>query len=164
MSRSRTSAGCVLFRIRDSRIEVLLGHMGGPFWMRKDEGAWSIPKGEYDHEREDALEAALREFVEEMGVPAPAGPFLELGTVRQAGGKSVTAWAAEGDLDETRVVSNTFEIEWPKGSGKLRRFAEIDRACWFGLDQARRRIVQGQVPLLDRLQEKLVQERGGAWT
>ena len=148
------SAGLLLYRRRQGRIEVLLGHMGGPFWARKDERAWSIPKGEHP-EAEDALAAARREFAEETGAPPPDGPTLDLGEVRQSGGKRVTAWAVEGDLDPAAVKSNTFQVEWPPRSGRRQEFPEIDRAGWFDLDTARRKIVKGQVALVDRLEERL---------
>jgi predicted NUDIX family NTP pyrophosphohydrolase len=148
------SAGLLLYRRRQGRIEVLLGHMGGPFWARKDERAWSIPKGEHP-EAEDALAAARREFAEETGTPPPDGPTLDLGEVRQSGGKRVTAWAVEGDLDPAAVKSNTFLLEWPPRSGRRQEFPEIDRAGWFDLDTARRKIVKGQVALVDRLEERL---------
>jgi len=148
------SAGLLLYRRREGRIEVLLGHMGGPFWARKDERAWSIPKGEHP-EAEDALAAARREFAEETGTPPPDGPTLDLGEVRQSGGKRVTAWAVEGDLDPSAVKSNTFLLEWPPRSGRRQEFPEIDRAGWFDLDTARRKIVKGQVALVDRLEERL---------
>jgi len=148
------SAGLLLYRRREGRIEVLLGHMGGPFWARKDERAWSIPKGEHP-EAEDALAAARREFAEETGTPPPDGPTLDLGEVRQSGGKRVTAWAVEGDLDPSAVKSNTFLLEWPPRSGRRQEFPEIDRAGWFDLGTARRKIVKGQVALVDRLEERL---------
>jgi predicted NUDIX family NTP pyrophosphohydrolase len=148
------SAGLLLYRRREGRIEVLLGHMGGPFWARKDERAWSIPKGEHP-EAEDALAAARREFAEETGAPPPDGPTLDLGEVRQSGGKRVTAWAVEGDLDPAAVKSNTFLLEWPPRSGRRQEFPEIDRAGWFDLDTARRKIVKGQMALVDRLEERL---------
>jgi len=153
------SAGLLLYRRREGRIEVLLGHMGGPFWARKDERAWSIPKGEHP-EAEDALAAARREFAEETGTPPPDGPTLDLGEVRQSGGKRVTAWAVEGDLDPSAVKSNTFLLEWPPRSGRRQEFPEIDRAGWFDLGTARRKIVKGQVALVDRLEERL--SAGGA--
>jgi predicted NUDIX family NTP pyrophosphohydrolase len=128
--------------------------MGGPFWARKDERAWSIPKGEHP-EAEDALAAARREFAEETGTRPPDGPTLDLGEVRQSGGKRVTAWAVEGDLDPAAVKSNTFLLEWPPRSGRRQEFPEIDRAGWFDLDTARRKIVKGQVALVDRLEERL---------
>jgi predicted NUDIX family NTP pyrophosphohydrolase len=148
------SAGLLLYRRRKGRIEVLLGHMGGPFWARKDERAWSIPKGEHP-DAEDALAAARREFAEETGTRPPDGPTLDLGEVRQSGGKRVTAWAVEGDLDVASVKSNTFLLEWPPRSGRPQEFPEIDRAGWFDLDTARRKIVKGQVALVDRLEERL---------
>jgi predicted NUDIX family NTP pyrophosphohydrolase len=148
------SAGLLLYRRRKGRIEVLLGHMGGPFWARKDERAWSIPKGEHP-DAEDALAAARREFAEETGTRPPDGPTLDLGEVRQSGGKRVTAWAVEGDLDVASVKSNTFLLEWPPRSGRRQEFPEIDRAGWFDLDTARRKIVKGQVALVDRLEERL---------
>jgi predicted NUDIX family NTP pyrophosphohydrolase len=128
--------------------------MGGPFWARKDERAWSIPKGEYADD-EDPLAAARREFAEETGSALPAGEALALGEVRQSGGKRVVAWALEGDLDPATVRSNTFVMEWPPRSGRHQEFPEIDRAEWFGLDAARRKVVQGQVPLLDALERVL---------
>jgi len=148
------SAGLLLYRVRDGVPEVLLGHMGGPFWARKDEHAWSIPKGEYGDD-EDALAAARREFAEETGSAPPDGEPLPLGEVRQSGGKRVVAWALEGDLDPATVASNTFTLEWPPRSGRQQEFPEIDRADWFALDAARAKLVKGQVPLLDALAEKL---------
>jgi predicted NUDIX family NTP pyrophosphohydrolase len=152
----KQSAGLVLYRVRDDVVEVLLGHMGGPLWARKDAGAWTIPKGEIDPD-EDARGAALREFAEELGVAPPdgAGPDLDLGTVRQSAGKLVTAWAREADLDAGAIASNTFAIEWPPRSGRLQEFPELDRAGWFALARARGLVVAGQVPLLDRLEELL---------
>ena len=126
--------------------------MGGPFWARRDARGWTMPKGEYDA-GEKPLDAARREFQEELGVPAPAGDVIELGEARQASGKIVTAWAIEGDLDPAIVVPGTFEMEWPKGSGHVRRFPEVDRVAWFGITTAREKIVTGQQPFLDRLTE-----------
>ncbi|SFL39383.1 Predicted NTP pyrophosphohydrolase, NUDIX family [Geodermatophilus ruber] len=146
----------LLYRRRDEGVEVLLGHMGGPFWARKDDGAWSIPKGEYG-DGEDPFAVARREFEEELGTPVPATDFVPLGEVRQAGGKRLTVWAAEGDLDAARTRSNTFELEWPPRSGRIQEFPEIDRAAWFGIEQARAGLVKGQVPYLDRLLERLLQ-------
>jgi predicted NUDIX family NTP pyrophosphohydrolase len=140
----------VVFRRADAGPEVLLGHMGGPFWARKDAGAWSIPKGEYGAD-EEPLAAARREFTEEFGLPPPDGTPLELGEVRQAGGKLVTAWAVEGDLDPAAITPGTFELEWPPRSGRRRAFPEVDRVAWFELAQAHERIVTGQRELLDRL-------------
>jgi predicted NUDIX family NTP pyrophosphohydrolase len=153
------SAGLLLFRRRAGALEVLLVHPGGPFWAKRDLGAWSIPKGELDA-GEDPLAAARRELEEETGFRA-AGPFFALGAVRQRGGKQVTAWAAEGEFDPAALRSAEFEIEWPPRSGKRRSFPEIDRAAWFGLDEARRRILPAQAPLLDRL-AALVQSDGAA--
>jgi len=151
----RTSAGILLHRRADGGgVEVLLGHMGGPFWARKDAGAWSIPKGEYSA-GEDPFEAAQREFLEELGSPVPASSFLPLGEVRQSGGKVLTVWAAEGDLDVTTAVSNTFTLQWPPRSGRMQEFPEIDRAAWVPVERARELVVKGQVPLLDRLLEQL---------
>lgn len=134
--------------------QVLLGHMGGPFWARRDSGAWSVPKGEYEPD-EDPEAAARREFHEELGLAVPAGELTELGSVRQSGGKVVTVWALAGEIDLARVVPGTFEMEWPKGSGRMREFPEIDRVSWFGLEQAGEKIVGGQRPFLDRLAEML---------
>jgi predicted NUDIX family NTP pyrophosphohydrolase len=145
------SAGILLHRTgADGGVEVLLVHPGGPFWARKDAGAWSIPKGEVA-EGEDPLACARREFAEELGAPVPEGTATPLGEVRQKAGKIVTAWAVEGDLDPASVVSNTFAMEWPRGSGRLRDFPEVDRAEWFGLEEAAVRILDGQRPLLDAL-------------
>ena len=155
------SAGLLLFRRASaSSVEVMLAHMGGPFWASRDQGAWSIPKGEYDP-GEEALAAARREFVEEIGQEAPAGEELELGEVAQAGGKRIRAWALEGDIDVSRISSNTFEMEWPPRSGRRRRFPEIDRAGWFDLDAARAKLVKGQVPLIDLLAARLGLPAGG---
>ena len=151
----RTSAGLLLYRRHPERgVEVLVGHMGGPFWARKDAGAWSIPKGEHGAD-EEPRDVALREFAEEMGTPAPATDLVPLGEVRQSGGKRLTAWAAEGDLDAAAAVSNTFTLEWPPRSGRLQEFPEIDRAAWMPLDEAREKLVRGQVSLLDRLLDLL---------
>ncbi len=149
MSRAH-SAGILLYRRVDAGLEVLLAHMGGPFWQRKDDGAWSIPKGEHEGD-EDALTVARREFEEELGQPAPARGYLDLGSVRQAGGKTVTAWAVEADFDVTTAVSNMFVLEWPKGSGRMEQFPEVDRVAWFDLATARQKLLKGQLPLLDRL-------------
>lgn len=151
----RISAGILLYRRQGSRPEVLLVHPGGPLWARKDSGAWSIPKGEPDR-GEDLLEAARREFKEETGQGVD-GVFTGLTPVRQAGGKVVHAWAVEGDFDPAALVSNTFSMEWPPRSGRTATFAEIDRAAWFELDEAGRRIVTGQRPLLDELARRLVE-------
>jgi predicted NUDIX family NTP pyrophosphohydrolase len=150
----KRSAGILLYRGRTGAPEVLLVHPGGPFWEQKDLAAWSIPKGEYE-EGEDPRACALREFEEELGGPPPADALTELGTTRLAGGKLVTAWAAGGDLDPASVVSNTFTLEWPPRSGVMREFPEVDRAEWFSLAEARRRINPAQVAFLERLREKL---------
>ena len=145
------SAGLLLHRGGPDGLEVLIAHMGGPFWARKDEGAWSIPKGELDG-GEDPLAAALREFAEETGRPAPDGPTVELGEFRQSGGKRVIVFARAADFDATEILGNTFEMEWPPRSGRRQSFPEIDRAEWVGLDVARVRLVKGQVPALDALE------------
>ncbi|GIG62123.1 DNA mismatch repair protein MutT [Longispora fulva] len=147
----KRSAGILLYRRVGGTTEVLLGHMGGPFWARKDAGAWSIPKGEYGPD-EEPLAAARREFREELGLPVPAGELVGLGEVRQAGGKVVTVWALEGDLDPADVVPGTFAMEWPKGSGVVREFPELDRVGWFGLSDAGARIVAAQREFLARLE------------
>jgi len=148
---AKTSAGILLHRERDGAREVLLVHPGGPFWARKDAGAWSIPKGEYE-EGDDPRACALREFEEELGSPLPAGTELtELGTVRQSGGKVITGYAAPGDLDADAITSNTFTIEWPPRSGRSQEFPEVDRAGWFALDEAREKINQAQAGFLVRL-------------
>jgi predicted NUDIX family NTP pyrophosphohydrolase len=144
------SAGIVLWRRPNGAVEVLLGHMGGPFWARRDAGAWTIPKGGIET-GEDPFAVARREFAEELGSPLPASAPIDLGEVRQATGKVVRAWAVEGDLDATAIVSNTFEIEWPPRSGRRATFPEIDRAAWFDLDAAHALIVAGQRPLLERI-------------
>jgi predicted NUDIX family NTP pyrophosphohydrolase len=150
----KRSAGLLLYRVIDDVAEVLIGHPGGPFWARKDEGAWSIPKGEYADD-EDPWTAAQREFREEIGFDVPAGPRIEFAPVKQPGGKIVTAFAVRGDLDVTHSTSNTFELEWPRGSGKIREFPEIDRVAWLSVPEARLKLLTGQRPLLDRLEEHL---------
>ena len=150
----RTSAGILLHRPAAGGREVLIGHMGGPFWAKKDAGAWSIPKGEYGP-GEDAFAVALREFEEELGTPVPAADFVPLGELRTTSSKLLTVWAADGDLDASAAVSNTFELEWPPRSGRLQQFPEIDRAAWCSLAEARSRLVKGQVGFLDRLHERL---------
>jgi predicted NUDIX family NTP pyrophosphohydrolase len=147
------SAGLLCHRRSAGQLEVLLVHPGGPFWATKDDGAWSIPKGEIDAD-EDPLEAAQREFMEELGA-TPEGTFLPLEPVRQAGGKVVVAWAFEGDLDVSAITSSTFSMEWPPRSGQVREFPEVDRAAWFPIEEARRKILKGQMPLLDQLVAKL---------
>jgi predicted NUDIX family NTP pyrophosphohydrolase len=146
----KRSAGILLYRRSESGLEVLLVHPGGPFWSRRDAGAWSIPKGEID-EGEDPLACALREFEEELGSPLVTDSPVALGEVRQKGGKVVAAWAVEGDLDAAGFRSNTFEMEWPPRSGRTQEFPEIDRAEWFALDRAREKILPAQAELLERL-------------
>ena len=151
---SAKSAGLVVYRQRDGKLEVLLVHPGGPFWKKRDDGAWSIPKGEFA-ENEAGIDVARREFQEELGVPAPDGELAALGAVRQAGGKIVHAWAVPGDLDVTRLTSNTFAVEWPPRSRKMQEFPEVDRAAWFDLDAARRKVLPAQRAFIDRLEELL---------
>src|ERR1700761_2777813 len=146
-----SSAGILMYRRAEKALEVLLVHPGGPFWRNKDDGAWSIPKGEMD-EGEAPAEAALREFMEELG-SAPAQPLFPLGEIRQRGGKRVYAFTVEGDIDVSAVASNTFEMEWPPKSGRLQTFPEVDRAKWFDLCLAKEKILASQRPLLDRLAE-----------
>jgi predicted NUDIX family NTP pyrophosphohydrolase len=144
------SAGLLLFRMRDGTFEVLLAHPGGPFWSKRDEGAWSIPKGEVDP-GEDPYAAARREFTEELGAPPPQGAPLELGAVKLKSRKRVVAWALEGDFDPDTLTSMTFELEWPPRSGRTATFPEVDRAQWFDLTTARAKLNAGQRPLLDAL-------------
>ena len=151
--RSAQSAGLVLYRRRDGKLEVLLVHPGGPFWQKRDDGAWSIPKGEIA-ENEIGIEVARREFHEELGTAAPDGGAAPLGEVRQAGGKLVHAWAVPGDLDVSRMTSNSFELEWPPRSGRMQTFPEVDRAEWFDLDTARRKLLPAQRAFIDRLEEQ----------
>lgn len=147
------SAGLVVHRRRNGGLEVLLVHPGGPFWAKKDRGAWSIPKGEFDPtEQSDALLIARREFEEETG-HAIAGQFVPLSEIRQAGGKFVHAWAIEADIDDSRVRSNLFSMEWPPRSGKFRQFPEVDRAEWFPMAEAKEKILQGQRELLEQLED-----------
>jgi predicted NUDIX family NTP pyrophosphohydrolase len=151
---SKLSAGLLLYRRRTGEdgivLEVLLGHMGGPFWARKDERAWSIPKGEYEP-GEDPLSAAKREFEEELGSAPPTVPFRELGSFGQPSVKLVTAWAAEADFDAAGAVSNTFDLQWPPRSGRMQSFPEIDKAGWFTAEVARVKLVGGQRPFIDSL-------------
>ena len=148
------SAGLLLHRwtgpVHAQVPEVLIGHPGGPFWARKDDGAWSIPKGEYDA-NEDPWEAARREFAEELGCPAPDGSRRDLGTSKQPSGKVLTVFAVSADLDVTAFRSNTFELEWPKGSGRLREFPELDRVAWLPITDAHAKLLKGQRVFLDRL-------------
>lgn len=146
---SARSAGILLFRRRPGGLEVFLVHPGGPFWARKDDGAWSIAKGEIE-DGEDALEAARRELTEETGAVA-VGHAFPLGELQQNRGKRVIAWAVEGDFDPSSLCSNPFSCEWPPGSGQTRTFPEVDRCAWFGLEEARRKVLPGQVDFIDRL-------------
>ena len=147
----RTSAGILLWRRRGKHLEVLLGHNGGPYFARKDAGHWTVLKGEVEP-GEDLVAVARREFAEETGHQPPDGALIELGQIRQRSGKRVLAWALEGDLDPDTAVSNTYELEWPPGSGRIQAFPEIDRVAWFGLPEARERIKAAQAPFLDRLE------------
>ncbi|BBX99229.1 NUDIX domain-containing protein [Mycobacterium lacus] len=146
----KLSAGVLVYRVRDGAIEVLIAHPGGPFWARKDDGAWSIPKGEYA-DGDDPWAAARREFAEELGLPVPDGPRIDLGSLKQPSGKVVTAFAVHGDLDVTETRSNTFELEWPRGSGRVREFPEVDRVGWFPVARAYTKLLKGQRAFLDRL-------------
>jgi predicted NUDIX family NTP pyrophosphohydrolase len=146
----KLSAGLLLYRVRDDIVEVLIGHPGGPFWARKDDGAWSIPKGEYA-QGEDPWAAAQREFEEEIGLPPPVGPRIEFPPLKQPSGKIITAFAVRGDLDLADAHSNTFELEWPRGSGRIQAFPEIDRVDWFPVARARTKLLTGHRPVLDRL-------------
>ncbi|QCD54513.1 NUDIX domain-containing protein [Streptomyces hawaiiensis] len=148
----KRSAGLLLFHPADRGLDVLLGHMGGPFFARRDAGAWTVIKGEYEPD-EPAWEAARREFQEELGLPPPDGKAIDLGEVRQTNGKIVTAWAIQADLDPSTIVPGTFRMEWPPRSGRLQEFPELDRVAWFDLDRARALIVKAQAAFLDRLAE-----------
>jgi predicted NUDIX family NTP pyrophosphohydrolase len=151
---SKRSAGILLFRGRGPALRLLLVHPGGPFWAKKDLGAWSIPKGEHG-EGEDALAVARREFEEELGTQAPAGDAIELGELVQPSRKVITAFAMEGNLDPSRLKSNLFEMEWPPKSGRLQSFPEVDRAAWFPVEEARDKLLPGQRPFIDQLLERL---------
>lgn len=154
---TRVSAGLLMFRLKNMDLQVLLAHPGGPLFRNKDDGHWTIPKGE-PPENESLLNAAIREFEEETGIK-PHGPYLELGFILQKGGKTVHVWAFEGDYDESQPVrSNMFEMEWPPGSGKICSFPEIDRACFFALPEAKKKLKEAQWPLIERL----IMLRGGA--
>ncbi|WSQ07541.1 NUDIX domain-containing protein [Streptomyces sp. NBC_01231] len=148
----KRSAGLLLFRHTDHGLEVLLGHMGGPFFARREAGAWTVPKGEYEPD-EPAWDAARREFQEELGLAPPDGEAVPLGEVRQTNGKTVTAWAVAADLDPATIRPGTFRLEWPPRSGQIQEFPELDRVAWFGLDAARVVIVKAQAAFLDRLTE-----------
>ena len=151
---SRISAGILLYRRRPDGLEVLLAHPGGPLFARKDRGHWTIPKGEVEP-GEELLAVARREFEEETGHPQPAGAPIELGSIVQKGGKVVHGWAIEGDLDPETAVSNTFELAWPPGTGRRQVFPEIDRVEWFDMEEARKRVKETQIPLIDRLEAAL---------
>lgn len=148
----KKSAGILLYRTVNKKLEVFLVHPGGPFWAKKDIGAWSIPKGEFDDD-EEPLAAAKREFKEETGVEI-SGEFIQLASIKQKSGKIVYAWAVEGDIDPAKIKSNTFEIEWPPRSGKLQTFPEIDKAEWFNYIEAQKKIISAQSPLIEELKSK----------
>jgi predicted NUDIX family NTP pyrophosphohydrolase len=151
---AKRSAGILMYRGSGSALEVLLVHPGGPFWAKKDLGAWSIPKGEYE-EGEDPLAVAKREFEEELGSPPPEGEYHSLGEIKQTSRKVVAAFAVEGDFDPARLASNPFEMEWPPKSGRRQSFPEVDRAAWFTSEDARTKILPGQAPFIDRLLARL---------
>jgi predicted NUDIX family NTP pyrophosphohydrolase len=151
----KQSAGLLMYRTREAQLEVFLVHPGGPFWAKKDLGAWSIPKGEYV-EGENPLDAARREFTEETGFEAD-GNFIDLGTIKQAGGKLVSVWAIEGDCDPEKLVSNTCMIDWPPRTGRKIEIPEVDRGAWFGTEEARQRILKSQEPVIDLLLTRLQQ-------
>ena len=160
-ARPRISAGLILYRLRSGEPEVFLAHPGGPYFARKDNGHWTIPKGEPDSGEDDLLLTAQREFGEEVGF-VPDGPLIELGTVTQKGGKVVHAGASEGDLPEGHShTCNTFSTEWPIGSGKFQSFPEIDKACFFSIPEARRKLKETQIPLVDRLLDHLSKSKRG---
>ncbi|HZI69386.1 MAG TPA: NUDIX domain-containing protein [Hanamia sp.] len=156
----KKSAGLLLYRFKDKEPQYFLVHPGGPFWQKKDIGAWSIPKGEVE-EGEDFLSTAAREVDEETGIKIDVErqKFIELNEVTQNPGKKVIAWAAQVDFDESKITSNHFEIEWPPKSGKKQSFPEVDKAGWFGLEEARKKILPGQTPLLEELNKKLTSGR-----
>ena len=154
---AKTSAGLLMYRFRDKILEVFLVHPGGPFWAKKDHGSWSIPKGEYVPP-ENSLEAAKREFMEETGYIAQ-GNFIELKPVKQQNNKVVTAWAFEGDCNPENMRSNTFRLEWPPGSGKMKEFPEVDRAAWFDIETARTKIIHAQAAFLDELRANMCASR-----
>lgn len=151
---TKVSAGLLLWRRASDDVELLLVHPGGPFWAKKDDGAWSIPKGEHEPD-EEPLVAARREFAEELGTPSPDGDVVDLGEVRLSSGKRIRAFALEGDLDVEAITSNEFEVEWPPRSGRLQRFPEVDRAEWFAPEDARRKLNAAQAAFVDRLADGL---------
>lgn len=150
---SKKSAGILLYKIANQKLKVFLVHPGGPFWAKKDDGAWSIPKGEFEND-EDPLAAAIREFKEETGMEI-SGELIELTSIKQKSGKTVYAWAVEGDIDPSKIKSNDFEIEWPPNSGKKQIFPEIDKAGWFTDVEAKKKIISGQSPLIEELKSKV---------
>lgn len=156
------SAGILPYRFSDShRLEVLIVHPGGPLWTNRDDGAWSIAKGEYEPAQEtDPLVVARREFTEELGKPVPQGQLLDLGELEQPSGKRITVWALACDVDVSEIVSNPFDMEWPPKSGQMQSFPEVDRAAWVSLQQARSKLLTGQVPFLDRLLRELHEQLG----
>lgn len=157
---AKRSAGLLVYRIDDAGLQVLLGHMGGPFFARRGAGAWTIPKGEYGPE-EEPLAAARREFTEELGLPAPGGPLIDLGSVRQSGGKVVRAWAVRGEIDPNAVRPGTFDMVWPPGSGVLQSFPELDRVDWLTVAEAGTLLVGAQTAFLSRLVHYLGPNAGG---
>jgi predicted NUDIX family NTP pyrophosphohydrolase len=150
----KKSAGLLMYRVDKTGVEVLLAHPGGPFWRNKDEGAWTIPKGEFTDD-ENPLAAAQREFEEELGARPPAGGYRQLKPIKQKGGKIVHAWAVEGDFDPATLKSNTFETEWPPRSGRMKSFPEVDRVAWFSPDAAKKKILAGQPAFIDELLSSL---------
>jgi predicted NUDIX family NTP pyrophosphohydrolase len=154
MATPTLSGGLLLFRRDPDGLRLLIAHMGGPFWARKDERAWSVPKGECDPD-EDPLDAARREFAEELGLPAPEGDVLDLGEVRMKSGKRIRVWAVEGELDPEAVVPGVFAMEWPPRSGRTQEFPEVDRVAWVDPDTARAKLVQAQAAFVDRLEDAL---------
>jgi predicted NUDIX family NTP pyrophosphohydrolase len=155
---AKHSAGILMYRFQEGVIEVFLVHPGGPFWAKKDDGAWSIPKGEFNFEEEDALEAAKREFEEETGFLVD-GSFIPLDTVIQSGSKMVHAWAIEGNCDPAKIKSNTFQMEWPPRSGKYQEFPEVDRVKWFDINTAKTKLLKGQVAFLERLIKEIKKDK-----
>lgn len=158
MAKKVVSAGLVLFRIHTNQLEVLLGHNGGPFFSKKDKSAWSIPKGEFDPDQEDPLQAARREFQEEIGSQPPEGAYIDLGTVTYSSGKTVFAWGIQGDFDPKDLQSETFELEWPKGTGTIESFPELDKVAWLTRRQAGGKLVTAQLQFLDRLEQILTEQ------
>jgi predicted NUDIX family NTP pyrophosphohydrolase len=154
---AKLSAGLLVYRLNSGKLEVFLAHPGGPYWKNKDNGSWSIPKGEYT-QNEEALHAALREFREETGFEPPSGATLELTALKQPSGKVISAWAVEGNFDAGKTSSNMFSMEWPPESGRMQEFPEVDRGEWFGIETARTKILKGQYGFLEEL-ERLVKDR-----